>query len=51
MVIIVWIEVNFGITYLPELLCIGQVLIYLYWRIAWKLTLGTKADGSKKVFM
>ena len=49
--ITVWLDIKFGKTYLPELLCIGQVLIYLYWRISWRLTLGTKANGSKKDFM
>lgn len=41
---ILWLEINvYGRTYLPESLCVVQVLLYLYWRyIWWKLMSKTK---------
>lgn len=49
---IVWYEVNYGKTILPETLCVMQVMAYIMWRIAWwKFLSGTKRPIMGKEHM
>lgn len=50
---ILWLEINiYGKTYLPESLCIIQVLLYLYWRwLWWRLMSKTKKPLREKGYI
>ncbi len=33
--LVIWYEINYGRTILPELICVMQIIAYIMWRLSW----------------